>query len=267
MQAVEALEGVPVRPESHPTATVSYQSFFAYYERLAGMTVGGRAGAWVQAGVAGSPGRIGAALPVLSPTARTPRLAAPQGTAATEQLEFAEAYGLNVVRVPPHRPSRRTDHATETFFFKQVRSAAGPALGPLRSAHALPAGAAAHASAPAPVRRAQGRDARLRALLEEAVEKQRPVLIGTGSVEESIVIKAAIDGWVAEWEEAWELKPRCGPEPPLWCMARAAHGSRRPRCPCSMPAADARALAGHRPAVPGAGPRAICGLWLLWSAC
>lgn len=38
-QAVEAKEGVPVSSENYTTASVSYQSLFGYYRRLAGMTV------------------------------------------------------------------------------------------------------------------------------------------------------------------------------------------------------------------------------------
>lgn len=38
-QAVEAKEGLPVSPENYTTGTVSYQSLFGYYRRLAGMTV------------------------------------------------------------------------------------------------------------------------------------------------------------------------------------------------------------------------------------
>lgn len=39
-QAVEAKEGVSVSPENYTMASVSYQSLFGYYRRLAGMTVG-----------------------------------------------------------------------------------------------------------------------------------------------------------------------------------------------------------------------------------
>ena len=43
-QAVEAKESLPVSPENYTTGTVSYQSLFGYYHRLAGMTVSGRVG-------------------------------------------------------------------------------------------------------------------------------------------------------------------------------------------------------------------------------
>lgn len=42
-------------------------------------------------------------------------LLAVQGTAATEALEFSEVYGLEVVRVPTNRPSRRRDLGAYLF--------------------------------------------------------------------------------------------------------------------------------------------------------
>lgn len=56
-----------------------------------------------------------------------PRLFVPvpvQGTGATEEAEFSEAYGLAVVRVPPHRPSRRRDHPMQLYFYEEVGAAA-----------------------------------------------------------------------------------------------------------------------------------------------
>lgn len=44
---MEAKEGVKVQAESSVSAQVSYQSFFGYYQKLAGMTVGGWVGGWV----------------------------------------------------------------------------------------------------------------------------------------------------------------------------------------------------------------------------
>ncbi len=43
-----------------------------------------------------------------------------QGTAFTEQAELLETYGLQVLRVPPHRPSVRKDHPMRVFTFKEV---------------------------------------------------------------------------------------------------------------------------------------------------
>ena len=39
LQAVEVKEGLKVNPDSVTQASVTYQCFFRYYERLAGMTV------------------------------------------------------------------------------------------------------------------------------------------------------------------------------------------------------------------------------------
>ena len=72
-----------------------------------------------------------------------------QGTAATEAEEFNESYRLSVVKVPPHRPSLRRDHPMRVFFFQH------------------------------------GKRFELLSLLLEAVERGQPVLIGTGSVEDS----------------------------------------------------------------------------------
>lgn len=41
-------------------------------------------------------------------------------------MELAEAYGLEVARVPPHRPSRRVDHPNQAYFFRQVGSKEKP---------------------------------------------------------------------------------------------------------------------------------------------
>lgn len=79
-QAIEAKEGVPVLQESMTLATVSYQNFFRLYAKLAGMT----------------------------------------GTALTEQEEFQQIYGLDVVAVPPNKPITRTDH--EDFIYKTEKA-------------------------------------------------------------------------------------------------------------------------------------------------
>ena len=39
LQAVEAKEGLPVEPDSATQASITFQCFFRYYLRLAGMTV------------------------------------------------------------------------------------------------------------------------------------------------------------------------------------------------------------------------------------
>jgi preprotein translocase subunit SecA len=70
-QALEAKEGVTVQRESQTVATITFQNLFRLYEKLAGMT----------------------------------------GTAKTEEDEFRKIYALDVVSVPTHRPSKRTDQA------------------------------------------------------------------------------------------------------------------------------------------------------------
>ncbi len=68
-QAVEAKEGVTVREETQTLATITIQNYFRMYEKLAGMT----------------------------------------GTAETEETEFFQIYGLEVVVIPTNRPVRRVD--------------------------------------------------------------------------------------------------------------------------------------------------------------
>ena len=69
-QAVEAKEGVKIQEEHVTLATITLQNYFRLYEKLAGMT----------------------------------------GTAKTEEKEFVEIYGLDVVEIPTNvagRPRRR----------------------------------------------------------------------------------------------------------------------------------------------------------------
>src|SRR5436190_1221510 len=68
-QAVEAKEGVAVQEESQTLATITIQNYFRMYDKLAGMT----------------------------------------GTAETEETEFFQIYGLDVVVIPTNRPVRRVD--------------------------------------------------------------------------------------------------------------------------------------------------------------
>src|SRR6266508_1981550 len=68
-QAVEAKEGVAVREENQTLATITIQNYFRMYDKLAGMT----------------------------------------GTAETEETEFYQIYGLEVVVIPTNRPVRRID--------------------------------------------------------------------------------------------------------------------------------------------------------------
>ncbi|MCX7565940.1 preprotein translocase subunit SecA [Sulfitobacter sp. F26169L] len=68
-QAIEAKEGVEIKPENITLASVTFQNYFRLYDKLAGMT----------------------------------------GTALTEADEFMEIYGLGVVEVPTNVPIARVD--------------------------------------------------------------------------------------------------------------------------------------------------------------
>ncbi len=68
-QAIEAKEGIAVRSEDQTLATITFQNYFRLYDKLAGMT----------------------------------------GTAKTEEREFRDIYGLDVVVMPTNRPIARKD--------------------------------------------------------------------------------------------------------------------------------------------------------------
>ncbi|MGJ8596892.1 preprotein translocase subunit SecA [Sulfitobacter sp.] len=68
-QAIEAKEGVDIKPENITLASVTFQNYFRLYDKLAGMT----------------------------------------GTALTEADEFMEIYGLGVVEIPTNVPISRID--------------------------------------------------------------------------------------------------------------------------------------------------------------
>ncbi|KAF0116596.1 MAG: preprotein translocase subunit SecA [Rhodobacteraceae bacterium] len=74
-QAIEAKEGVQIKPENVTYASVTFQNYFRLYEKLGGMT----------------------------------------GTAATEAEEFREIYGLGVVEVPTNRVVARIDEHDQVF--------------------------------------------------------------------------------------------------------------------------------------------------------
>ncbi|GKU23334.1 preprotein translocase subunit SecA [Clostridium folliculivorans] len=69
-QAIEAKEGVKVERESKTLATITFQNYFRMYKKLSGMT----------------------------------------GTALTEENEFREIYGLDVIVIPTHKPIKRADN-------------------------------------------------------------------------------------------------------------------------------------------------------------
>ena len=69
-QAIEAKEGVKVEKENKTLATITFQNYFRLYKKLSGMT----------------------------------------GTALTEEQEFQQIYGMDVVEIPTNRPMIRIDH-------------------------------------------------------------------------------------------------------------------------------------------------------------
>ena len=69
-QAIEAKEHVKVKRESKTLATITFQNFFNKFEKKAGMT----------------------------------------GTAMTEEKEFREIYGMDVIEIPTNRPVARIDY-------------------------------------------------------------------------------------------------------------------------------------------------------------
>jgi preprotein translocase subunit SecA len=69
-QAIEAKEGVKIERENQTLATITYQNFFKLYGKICGMT----------------------------------------GTAKTEEKEFQEIYGCDVLVIPTNKPIVRKDH-------------------------------------------------------------------------------------------------------------------------------------------------------------
>lgn len=74
-QAIEAKEGVTIKPENVTLASVTFQNYFRLYDKLGGMT----------------------------------------GTASTEAEEFREIYNLGVVEVPTNRPIARLDEHDQVY--------------------------------------------------------------------------------------------------------------------------------------------------------
>ncbi|MFI5265145.1 MAG: preprotein translocase subunit SecA [Candidatus Levyibacteriota bacterium] len=111
-QAIEAKEGVQIQQESKTLATISLQNYFRLYQKLAGMT----------------------------------------GTAVTEAEEFQKIYKLDVIVIPTHKPTGRTDHSD--LIYKTM-------------------------------------GAKVTAIvheIEEAHKKGQPVLVGTTSIEKNEII-------------------------------------------------------------------------------
>ncbi len=108
-QAIEAKEHVKIEKENKTLATITFQNYFRMYEKLSGMT----------------------------------------GTALTEENEFREIYGLDVVEIPTNMPMIRIDHPDVVYKNKKGKN-----------------------------------DAIIRQILE-CHEKGQPVLVGTVSIEKS----------------------------------------------------------------------------------
>ena len=80
-QAIEAKEHVKVKRESKTLATITFQNFFNKYSKKAGMT----------------------------------------GTAQTEEQEFREIYGMDVVVIPTNKPVIRVDHNDAIYKTKREK--------------------------------------------------------------------------------------------------------------------------------------------------
>ncbi len=115
-QAIEAKEGVKVEKESKTLATITFQNYFRMYSKLSGMT----------------------------------------GTAQTEEVEFREIYGLDVIAIPTHMPIKRMDYPDTIF--KSVKGKYNAII----------------------------KD------IEESYKLGQPVLVGTASIEKSEVLSALL---------------------------------------------------------------------------
>ena len=80
-QAIEAKEHVKVKRESKTLATITFQNFFNKYDKKGGMT----------------------------------------GTALTEEKEFRDIYGMDVVEIPTNRPVQRIDLEDAVYMTKKEK--------------------------------------------------------------------------------------------------------------------------------------------------
>ena len=80
-QAIEAKEHVKVKRESKTLATITFQNFFNKFDKKAGMT----------------------------------------GTALTEEKEFRDIYGMDVIEIPTNRPIARVDHQDAVYKTKKEK--------------------------------------------------------------------------------------------------------------------------------------------------
>ena len=111
-QAIEAKEHVNVKRESKTLATITFQNFFNKYEKISGMT----------------------------------------GTALTEEQEFRDIYGMDVIEIPTNVPVQRKDLNDAVYMTKEEKF------------------------------RAVVRD------VKDAYERRQPVLVGTITIEVSEMI-------------------------------------------------------------------------------
>ena len=93
-QAIEAKEHVKVKRESKTLATITFQNFFNKFEKKAGMT----------------------------------------GTALTEEKEFREIYGMDVIEIPTNRPVARKD--LEDVVYKTKKEKFNAVCDEIEKAHA-----------------------------------------------------------------------------------------------------------------------------------
>ena len=115
-QAIEAKEHVKVKRESKTLATITFQNFFNKFDKKAGMT----------------------------------------GTALTEEKEFRDIYGMDVIEIPTNKPVQRIDHHDAVYKTKKEKYNAV-------------------------VRE-----------IEEAHKKGQPVLVGTITIEQSEIVSALL---------------------------------------------------------------------------
>ena len=80
-QAIEAKEHVKVKRESKTLATITFQNFFNKFTKKCGMT----------------------------------------GTALTEEKEFRDIYGMDVIEIPTNKPVRRIDHQDAVYKTKKEK--------------------------------------------------------------------------------------------------------------------------------------------------
>ena len=115
-QAIEAKEHVQVKRESKTLATITFQNFFNLFDKKAGMT----------------------------------------GTALTEEREFRDIYGMDVIEIPTNMPVARIDHQDAVYKTRKEKLQA------------------------------------IVAAVEEAHAKGQPVLVGTITIEASEELSAML---------------------------------------------------------------------------